>query len=238
VRSTGLRTVSQLVENAFSHEAKTIVAVGNDDTLQEVINAVGDREAVIGFIPILESEIGKIIGVKNIDQAAKTLGARRVEELDLGRVNNNLFFSKLSFGLNQTASSGLIQALNFRLLKNLINVPSFEIKFSADDNYQGSLKVVGGVIVNGFSDPTDGMLDVLLLSKLSKWQTIKYRNQILRGEFGQIPGSSIIHAKRLEITQPEGLPLKSGSRVIAKTPAVIEVLPRKLKIIVGKDRTF
>ncbi len=73
VRTTGLRTVQQLVENAFSHEARTIVAVGSDETLNEVINAVGKREMVVGFIPIVASELAKIFGIKDIAHAVKTI---------------------------------------------------------------------------------------------------------------------------------------------------------------------
>src|SRR5205814_2288520 len=73
VRSTGVRSVAQLVENAFAHEAKTIVAVGDDDTLHAVINAVNRREMVVGFIPLTESPLSDLLGVKDILQAAKTI---------------------------------------------------------------------------------------------------------------------------------------------------------------------
>src|SRR6185295_13895774 len=62
-RATGLRTIGQLVESAFAHQAKTIIAVGSDETLQTVINAVGSREVVIGFIPIIPTEMGEILGI-------------------------------------------------------------------------------------------------------------------------------------------------------------------------------
>ena len=97
VRVTGLRTINQLVETAFTHGTKTIVAVGSDDTLNDVINAVGNRDMVIGFVPITDSEAGNILGIKSIDQAARTLGSRRIAELDVARVNGNLFFSKLRY---------------------------------------------------------------------------------------------------------------------------------------------
>jgi diacylglycerol kinase family enzyme len=200
---------------------------------------------VIGFVPIFETEVGKILGIKNVEQAAKTLGGRRIAELDLGSVNGNLFVSKLSFGILQSNNLGWFRALNFRLVKNLFHLPNFEINFSVDGKYSARLKAIGGVIINsrndtgnGHSDPTDGILDVLLLSKLSKWNTYKFRKEILTGNFDKIPGSSMVHVKRLEIITPEGLPLRTGSRVIAKTPAAIEVLPRALKIIVGRDRKF
>lgn len=233
VRSTGLRTINQLVENAFAHEAKTVVAVGSDETLNDVINAVAGRDMVIGFIPIVDSEIGDYLGLKGIAQAAKTLGGRRIAELDLGKINGNLFLSKLAFGLSAPRTG--LGIFDFKTLQNLFRSPSFEIRFAADEQYHGHLKVTGGLIQNR---GTNGNLDILLLPKLGKWQIIKFRREIQSGKFEKIPGSSIIHIRRLEINIPEGLPLRAGSRIIAKTPVTIEVVPKGLKIIVGKDRKF
>lgn len=235
MRVTGLRTVNQLVENAFAHGAKTIVAVGSDDTLHDVINAIKGRETVVGFIPIFETEIGQLLGIRGIQQAARTIGARRIAELDLGRVNNNSFLSKLTFGLGPAESSGFFKTFNLKIIQSLFNLPAFEVKFSANSEFQASTSVVGGVIENSL---TGQILDVKLLSKLSKVQTLRFREEILSGEYQQLPGASLIHISRLEISTPAGLPLRVGSRVIAKTPAVIEIIPKGLKIIVGKDRQF
>ncbi len=237
VRATGVRTITQLVENAFSHNAKTIIAVGGDDTLQDVINAVGDREVVIGYIPIMESEIGEMLGLKSIDQAVKTLAARRTEEMDLGSVNGNLFFSKLSFGSIPNQTPGWLGSMSFKFIEGMKQLPSFEIKFSVDDQYRVSLPIIGGVVTNS-SDPTDGKLDVLLLPQISSWSTFKYRTEIISGQFDKIPGSSRLHVKKIEISMPAGMPLKSEGHTITKTPATIEIKPKALKIIVGKERKF
>jgi diacylglycerol kinase family enzyme len=234
VRSTGLRTINQLVENAFSHGAKTIVAVGSDDTLHDVINAIKNREIVVGFIPIYETEIGEMLGVKNIDQAAKTIGLRRLAEFDLGRVNGNYFLSKLMFGLGTQADNGVSRLFNFKLIRSLFNLPEFEVKFAVNGQYQASIRVVSGIIRNNCD--AEGIAEVLLLPKLSKSKTFRYRKQILSGSYKDIPEASIIQANKIEVTAPAGLPLRVGGRVIAKTPAVIEILPKALKIIVSRDR--
>ena len=236
VRVTGLRTIGQLVENAIARGTKTMVAVGTDETLHDVINAVKGREVVVGFIPLAESEIGGILGITDVVSGAKTIGQRRIAELDLGVVNQNYYVARLSFGLGQNKNpGGRLAFLNLKLIRSLFKLPTFEVKFSADSQYQASLKVIGGMIVNSL---TKEMLDVSLLPQLTMWQTITYRSQILSGKYESIPGSSLIHVKKIQIDNPVGLPLRVGSRIIAKTPATIEIVPKALKIIVGKDRTF
>lgn len=234
MRSTGLRTINQLTENAFSHGAKTIVAVGSDDTLHDVINAIKDREIVVGFIPIFETEIGQMLGIRDIAQAAKTIGLRRLAEFDLGNVNGNYFLSKLMFGLGTSPENGFAKFFSYKLIRSLFNLPAFEVKFSVNGQYQASTKIVSGIITNNHD--AEGSAEVLLLPKLSKTKTFRYRRQILSGDYRSIPEASIIHANKIEVSAPAGLPLRVGGRVIAKTPAVIEILPKALKIIVSRDR--
>ncbi len=243
-RVTSLRTITQLVEIAFTRGVKTLVAVGNDDTLQEVINAAKGRDVTLAYIPLVNTELSKILGLPNIESAAKTIAVRRVEQLDLGLVNNNWFFTKLTFGGLEEESHGMF---SLGLFKKTFNLPTIEIKFSADGKYSASLKVVAGAIINArdnsygdpkLASPTDSILDVMMIPAVSSYTLWQHKKDLASGCLENIPGCSLIHLKKIEITSPEGLTLKSGDKVIAKTPAIIEILPKALKMIVGKDRTF
>lgn len=244
MRVTGLRTVPQLVDLAFSHGAKTIVAVGSDETLHDVINAVRGREIIIGFIPLFDTELSKVMGLPNIETAAKVLASRRISQLDLGVVNQFYFLSKLSFGVNVDGNIGNI--FSFGSINKLLTAPVIEIKFKADGSYEGSLAVIGGVIVNTRNQdhdsmslgPTDSVLDVILVPGLSRLKILKQRKNLASGLFEKIEGASVLHLKKLKIESPEGLALRIEGRVVTKTPATIEVAPKALKMIVGKDRLF
>ncbi len=242
-RVTGLRTINQLVEGAFQRGVKTLVAVGGDETLHEVINAVKGRDVVLGFIPLVETELSQILGLTDIEHSAKTIGLRRVTELDLAQVNNNYFLSSLTFG---SIAAG--HSLSYKTLKNLFGLPTFQIKFTADGgNFSAALSAISGIVINSRAqssgpaklfDPADGVLDVVLLPKLNRLTTFRYRKEILAGRYESIPGSSLIHIKEMEITMPTGLPLRVDRKIVARTPAKVSVLPRALKIIVGRDRKF
>lgn len=244
VRTTGIRTIKQLVETAFFHQAKTIVAVGTDETLNNVINLVGDRPMIIGYIPLVVTELSEAFGIGNIPQACKALGLRRVEEIDLGVVNGINFLSKLSFGLDLEEKKGFdFAGLGF--VRQLINQATFKVSFNAD-RYHADSEVLGGLIINcqnhkcgeGLGKPTDGVLDVVLIPQLSRSQLFSHRRDILDGCFEKVPGASIMHLESLEITNPSGLPLKIGQDEITTTPARVEIRPKALKMIVGRDRKF
>jgi diacylglycerol kinase family enzyme len=235
VRVTGVRTIAQLVENAFAHEAKTIIAVGNDETLHETINAIGKRSIVVGFIPLLDSELGQIFGIGGLPQAVKTIAFRRIQEIDLGVVNDNFYFiSKISFGLNENRGLG-----------KMFDLPEIEISFLVDEKFQASQTVAAGLIINSriannnqIGNPTDGLLDILLLPQISKWNTILYRRDLISGFYENIPKSSIIHAKQITLSRPLGLPLKLGNKVVGRTETKITLAPKMLKMIVGRERKF
>lgn len=247
MRVSGLRPTPQLVESAFSHNAKTIIAVGNDETLHDVINSLKGRDVVIGFVPLYKTELSQTLGLDGINNACKYIALRRIALMDVGTVNSTLFLSKLSFGLGLQEDGKVPNSWNLKIIKNLFNQRVFDVSFSADESYKATLKVLGGMIINTrgnsrteslIANPTDGILDVLLLPQLSRFKLFKYRKHILSGAFENIPESSLVHLKKIEISNPEGLPLKVGNRVIAKSPAIIEVIPQSVKIIVGRERQF
>jgi diacylglycerol kinase family enzyme len=245
VRVTGIRTVKQLVETAFFHQAKTIVAVGNDQTLNEVVNVIGDREAVVGYIPLKNTEISEALGLPDISQACKFLAVRRIQDMDLGVANGKYFLSKLSFGF-EFQTNNKFDFLGLRLMNQLAALKPFEIQFKVDGKFQGSTESLAGLIINSrgsssntdIGNPIDGTLDFLLLPKLSKTAILTHRKHILKGEYEKIPNTSLIHFKELEITAPTGLPIKLGNAPWGEIPNKISIKPQALKIIVGRNRKF
>ncbi len=245
VRVTGIRTIRQLVETAFFHQAKTIVAVGTDETLDEIVNVAGDRDITLGFIPLVQTDLSYVLGIPDIAQACKFLAVRRVEEIDLGLINGKQFLSKLEFGLDVKQKTGFdFFGLNFA--KKLAKTPTLETRFRVDNNYQASSEIWSGLILNTrgatsskeIGNPSDGVLDLLLLPKVSQSSAFTHKNQILKGEFEKIPNASVIHFQKLEMIAPLNMRIRLGSQELTEVPATISIKPKALKIIVGRNRTF
>lgn len=240
VRITGVRPIGQLVETAIMRQASTIVAVGTDETFNELISSVLDKDIVTGFIPTKDSELGRVLGIKTIEQGAKTIASRRVEHLDLGKINDSYFITKLGFGLMK-------QKGFWKNLDSIARTQEVNIEFSVDGKFQASALAIGGMVLNSrggtdanqtLGNPLDGMFDMLLLPKLTTYQVFKYRRSIAAGSYEDIPGCSIVHANRIEILGPSGLSLMADDKPMGKTPAIIQVMPQTLKIIVGRERKF
>lgn len=248
-RVTSIRTVELLTQQALGLEAKTIVVVGNDNSLNRVVNTLVRKKAdvIVGFIPLNEaSSLGKILGTPaDISESVKVLSSRLIYEFDLGTFGEHYFLSKVDLGNPFTQVSAGFLGLGG--IRTLVNLPNFPIKLCLDDSFTVSTEVLATQIINcrsnegcrfNLGDPTDSLLDVLILNKLSLTQILRYRKELASGCLDNVPGATIMHAKKISILGPRKLPLVIEGQTYTKAPATITVAEQKIKIIVGKNRQF
>jgi len=209
IRLGGIKNIKGTIQNEIKLGAKTIIAVGNNQTVNKIIGAIIDTEiygdfqkkTLLGLVPIGDdNSIAASFGIKNIDEACNILLARRVEKIDLGLVGNYYF-------LNQAS----IQSLG----------TTIEI-----DDYSLEMMERGEVrIINLLSDqketiksnPHDGKLDILIRTRR-------------RDE-------SLITVKNLKVSNPQEKLIVDGV-VEINTPVQVGIMKDKVSVIVGKDRLF
>jgi diacylglycerol kinase family enzyme len=243
-RVTPLRSIQELVDTAAQRGAKTLVACGSDNTFNLMLAALKGRDFILGFIPFdEESNLAKILGIINVYSGVKTIAGRRIEKIDLAKITGNYFISYLEFGVmsQQLKTKSLWQSL-----KLLSSEPkSFTIR--VDDSYTVTLEGQGGLVANirsgsskneKIANPTDGHLDLLILERLTKMQVLHYRDAISDGSLEKVPNTTVIKCKKIEFLEPRGFNLTMLGRVVAKFPSTVEIIPNRLKMIVGKNRTF
>jgi diacylglycerol kinase family enzyme len=241
-RVTSLRTIQDLVETASDRGVKTLVACGNDDTFNLMLSYLRGRDFTLAFIPFQENcYLAKILGLDTVLNAVKTIAARRIEPLDLATLGSGYFLGYVEFGI----ASHKLKNLGWWSIKSLV-IPGHKLTLRIDNSYTMETSCMGGIIANtrstscdpGVANPTDGFLDLLILEKLSKFDILKYKDQIADGCLEKIPNTTVIKSRRVEILAPQGFPLNIAGRVFAKAPVTIEIIPRRLRMIVGKNRTF
>ncbi len=249
-RVTSIRTVDLLVDQALGANAKTIIVVGSDSSLNKTVNAVVRKQAevTLGFIPLdPESSLGHIFGLTaNIEEAVKTLASRLIRELDLGKVGEHFFLSQVDLGENVFAKTET-GFWGLGVLRRFLQLQAQAIKLSLEDSYIATSDIFGAQVINCRSneqcrfrlgDPTDELLDVLLLHKLKPSQIFRYRRELASDCLDNVPGTTIMHAKKIEVLGPKKLPLSIEGQIYTKAPATITVAKEKIKMIVGKGRQF
>lgn len=243
-RVTALRTIADLIDTASQRGANTLIACGSDDTFNLMLAQLKGRNFTVGFIPLDEtSYLGKILGIDSLHTAVKTIAARRLEKIDLAKMGSTYFIGSAEFGVTGHAIRNLNLWNSFTTLAG--KTMNYTIRI--DNSYTINAESIGGAVVNtritsastqALANPTDGYLDLLLMEALSKSAILRHKQDIIDTMLERTPKSTIIKCRKVEFLEPRGLGLSIAGKVMAKFPETVEIIPRRLKMIVGKNRTF
>jgi diacylglycerol kinase family enzyme len=90
------RSAGELVKDALGRNFSTIVAIGNDELINNVATELVGEKAAFGIIPLNASEqINKLVNGYDWKQAATNLRYRKIKEIKLGQMENRpAFFNR------------------------------------------------------------------------------------------------------------------------------------------------
>ncbi len=206
-----LKNLKELITDAVKGGVKTVVVIGNDQTFTKVINVVAELDVALGLIPVdASSEIAKMLGIPPRDLACEVVSGRIIKKLDLGKINNHYFLR--SAEITDAPVS--------------ISCDSFQIQPTTERHM---------IVVSNFgpqhrtSSPTDGVMEAVITPRQNAWFG---SNKAIK--------STVLPFKKVQITSlaEEPVSIITDSYLVMKTPALIEIAPAKLKVIVGSQRGF
>lgn len=222
-----LKNADELIRDGIKKGADNIIAVGNDETLIKVIHIVANYNVTVGFIPVVESKFAKILGIPLGDKACDVLSRRIVEKVDLGKINNHYFFMSLRIPRKQILleCEGKYNVRIENECKKITLCNLGEISHKTDKK---------DVIRQEVHNITDGFLEVVIEHAPSKnsWfsRIVSQKNKEKK---------TILPIKKAKIiSEVETADIIADEDVVVKTPALVEIAPHTLPIIVGKDRMF
>ncbi len=98
-KTTGSGDATRLAKAAVAAGHTTIVAIGGDDTVNEVINGISKPNVAVGIIPLgSANRVASQLGIVEWGQACEALAARRLTSYSLIAAGQNFFLSTLSLG--------------------------------------------------------------------------------------------------------------------------------------------
>ncbi len=208
IRLSGIKNIKSAIQNEIRLGAKTIVAVGNNQTVNKIIGAIIEadiysdfqKNTLLGIIPIgSDNSIANSFGIKNEEEACNILLARRIKKIDLGLIGDYYFLNEAEVqGKNTVINLGdySLEPQEKSLIK-IINLLS-----NADNTID--------------SNPHDGLLDVYISSRKRD--------------------KTLLRLDKFEIVSDHNVLVDGVIEV--KTPTTVSVAKNKLNIIVGKNRSF
>lgn len=224
---TILKNLKEIVEEAINKKgAKTIVAVGNNQLVSKIISILAKyNNIVLGIIPIGEgNHIADILGVPHEEEACDVLSRRVIEKVDLGKINQQYFFSCIEVPKATVVMEcdGSYQVIPLDL-NHKIRVCNISRSLNSKDLSFGVR-----------SNPQDGILEAVVFPQ-SPWLNFL---RIFKKE-KEFKPESVFPIKKVKIkSQQDSIPIVADGDIVVKTPVMVEVAPQRLKVIVGRNRKF
>ncbi|OGL74023.1 hypothetical protein A3F28_02845 [Candidatus Uhrbacteria bacterium RIFCSPHIGHO2_12_FULL_57_11] len=215
-RLSPLKSVAEAIDDGVRRGIKTVVAVGNDETLKKVIEVAPNYKVTVGVIPLgSPNRMARLLGIPDGSDACETLSARRAVTVDVGRVNGQYFLSSVS-------------------------IPGGRVTLDCEGKYRvtpvgaGAVHICNLAAVGGrdlpthISDPCDGFLDAVIEPAEGRFPWRKKSNK----------APTILPLRRISVTSHKPFSALADGRQIRNSIMHLEILPLKLKIIAGKQRMF
>jgi diacylglycerol kinase family enzyme len=209
-----LKNMQELIDTAVKRGAETIVVVGNDEMVVKAVSMIAAHDVTLGIIPIgSPNKIAHALGIPSGEAACDVLSKRIVKTIDLGKANEQYFLFSL-------------------------RIPSPDVTVECDGRFQISIFGVPKTfaIYNFFPEynrihcnPEDGVLEAVIEEEQAGRKIFRRINS----------GATVVPLRRAKIqSRNVSIPLLLDGQTIVKTPVQVEIIPRKLRVIVGKDRLF
>jgi len=196
------RSATELALMGIGKGYSTIVAVGNDELVNEIASNICGSGAVLGIIPVNASnDICDLIGARDIKEACLALQKRHLEIVSMGYLEPGIhFLTKLTIDAGKQLN---IQA----------EIDDFYFETKAN-----RIIINNNLDINIYSHiESDGFLNKFL-NFLKEKKTVSAND-------------SFFKARRLRLRTHEIMPVKIRSLTVAKTPIVAYRKPNALKII-------
>ncbi len=212
VRLALFRHPDELIQSEVAGGVKTVVVVGNDETIHKVANAVVETGAVLGIIPLGEqNSFARMLGVPRGMDACDVLAKRNIERIDAGRINEFRFFTGVKFS-------------NARVVVRCGK------KFDVLTERRGDVAVRNLVEVRGddgttVSDPTDGALEVVITTQVPR-------------RFHKEATVSCLPLKQFDLLFSEAVRVEADGITLEGEEFSCKTEPAALQVIVGKERMF
>lgn len=232
-RVTPIRTISSCIELSAGRKCTTLVIVGDDDSFSKAITCAVNMGVIIGFIPLRQGVISEMLGIPRGVSACEILSKRKIEKVDLGKVENSYFLTTAEVSTRKNSTKNIFGVASDSFVKDTT------VKINIDSKFDVSASVAGIRIVN--MDPmspssyaiSDGLLNLVIIPKED--YAIKDR-AFKKGEWSAVNAKTEIAFKRASVFGPRALKVSVDGRGITKLPVNIEVAHQKLNVIVGSKR--
>jgi YegS/Rv2252/BmrU family lipid kinase len=232
-------------------DGETVVAMGGDGLVGALAGAIRGR-VPLGVLPAGRgNDFARELKIPfDIAGACRVLAEGVERSLDLGEANGQNFICIASTGFDSESNrianearfikGNLVYA--YAALRALIfwRPARFELKLDGREHSMEGYTVVaantrfygGGMRVAPGADPTDGMLEVVLVGKSSKLRFLSNLPKVFTAKHVELEGVEVFRARQVEIAASRPFDVYADGENLTSLPATVRLIPDAVRVIV------
>lgn len=247
-----------LTKESIKDGAAIIVACGGDGTINEVASCIVNTDIILGIIPIGSGNglASNLRIPKDVFKAITLIKKRTTTQIDVGVFNNKYFFSNTGVGFDASVIKNY-EALEKRTLQCYIkaSLKSFrdlsnkeEVEINIDGIYSlinpfmifvsNSNELGYNVSLTPKASLQDGLLDVLVIPKMSKLKVLWFGILVFLKRHHLIKAIKSYQVKSIKLTRNKGNIFESQmdgeSYMIEDKTISIMIKEKSLNVIVSE----
>lgn len=242
------------VKEAIDAGIEIIVAAGGDGTAGMIAQEILGTSSALGILPLGSAmNIARSLGIsRDLEEAAAILASGEVIAVDVGQAGGGIFLEAASVGINarifkhaQRLADGDDGSIR-EMLHAIVRHRATRMTIELDDRTirTGALMVTiangpysgMGLTVAPDARLDDGLFDVAVFRRFSKWELLRHMASIVAGRRQYHPKVTTYRSARVRISARRPLPARADSRDLGWTPFEARVAPGTLHVLIAARR--
>ncbi len=246
----------RIAEEARHTDFSTIVSVGGDGTLHEVINGMVGSKQKLGIIPAgTGNDFARTLNLpRDIRESIESLVKGNSMMIDLGKINKEYFINISSIGLDALIADETNRIKKYfsstysyviGTIKSLINFKSFKTKLVIDDAiYEEEIMLAavcngsyygGGMKISPKSSFSDGEFDICIVRKMPKLKLLFLLPTIFKGNHVKFKEVKFYKGKNIEFLMENGKKkekINADGEILDLYPIQFEMINNAIEVVI------
>jgi len=249
------KTSALIAQEGPAHDV--IVVGGGDGSMNAAARGVMEAGRPLGIVPTgTANDLARTLDIPaDIPEACRIIAEGEIRRIDLGEVNDRLFFNVASIGLSAELAQELTSEIKQRFgklgylitaLKVLARAKPFRVSIrSANRSCRAlTLQVAigngryygGGNVIQQDAEIDDGRLDLYSLEFSRAWRLALMLRSFRAGEHGAWSEVRSMSGQEFEIRTHRPRSVNADGEIVTKTPAVFRLRSRAIEVIAPPKR--
>jgi diacylglycerol kinase (ATP) len=247
------KALRRRVKQAIKAGASLVIVGGGDGSMTTAADVLAKKKTVLGVLPLgTGNSFARTIGLdEDLDVAIEAIVQRRVERVDLGRVNDTYFANFATIGLSAEVAEAAPRSLK-RAIGAAAYVVGGLVPFAKAEPFHVKIKWDGGkqeidthqiVIASGRyfghqpiapgATALDHRLALFTTTGLSHLDIVRTYLALGLGVQERLPDAIAFSAREIRVKAKPKQLISIDGNALGETPARFKVVPRALNVVVG-----